>query len=112
MNAIICIRNMIECNNIVIRTKFDKNTVSIGTIMNLIINEELPQSLNWTNAIDYEIEENFQDLEFPIHETFSWYQGSDIKQRLELFKGISFSFEITLLTLVIRSCSTDLTFLI
>ena len=66
--------------------------VSIGTIMNLIINEELPQNLNWTNAIDYEIEENFQDLEFPIHETFSWYQGSDIKQRLDLFKGISFSF--------------------
>lgn len=66
--------------------------VSIGTVMNLIINEELPTSVSWINAIDYEIEENFQDLEFPIHEVFSWYQGSDIKRRLELFKDISFSF--------------------
>lgn len=66
--------------------------VSIGNVMNLIINEELPQNPNWTNAFDYEIEENFKDLDFPIHETFSWYQGSDIKQRLELFHNISFSF--------------------
>ncbi|MCK5616909.1 hypothetical protein KAR91_84385, partial [Candidatus Pacearchaeota archaeon] len=64
--------------------------ISIGNAMNLIINEELPQNQNWTDAFDYEIQENFMDY-IPISETFSWYQGSDIIKRLQQFSDISFS---------------------
>jgi hypothetical protein len=64
--------------------------ISIGDVKNLVIKEELPQNQNWTNAMDYEIQENFKDL-IPIHETFSWYQGPDILQRLHQFSEISFS---------------------
>lgn len=64
--------------------------ISIGNVMNLIINEELPHNSNWSNAFDYKIQENFKDL-IPINETFSWYQGSDITKRLQYFSDISFS---------------------
>ncbi|UCG03522.1 MAG: hypothetical protein JSW11_05915 [Candidatus Heimdallarchaeota archaeon] len=64
--------------------------IRIGNTLNLIINEELPQDQNWTNAFDYEIQEDFRGL-IPIQETFSLYQGSDIKNRLQQFSDISFS---------------------
>jgi len=64
--------------------------ISIGKVMNLIINEELPHDYKWSNAFDYKIQENFKDL-IPINETFSWYQGSDITKRLQYFSDISFS---------------------
>ncbi|MFX0122866.1 MAG: hypothetical protein ACFFAE_04455 [Candidatus Hodarchaeota archaeon] len=64
--------------------------ITVGNALNLIVNEELPQNQNWTDAFDYEIQENFKDF-FPIHETFSWYQGLDIKKRLQQFSDISFS---------------------
>ena len=64
--------------------------ISIGNTMNLIINEQLPANQSWTNAFEYEIRENFKDF-IPIHETFSCYQGSDIKNRLQQFSDISFS---------------------
>lgn len=64
--------------------------ISIGNVMNLIINEELPQNQNWTNAMEYEIQENSMVFG-SIHEIFSWYQGSDIIKRLQQFSDISFS---------------------
>ncbi|MFX1516479.1 MAG: hypothetical protein ACFFC6_09220 [Promethearchaeota archaeon] len=64
--------------------------ISIGNTKNLIINEELPTNQDWTDALEYEIEEDFKGL-IPVHETFSWYQGSDIKNRLQQFSDISFS---------------------
>lgn len=64
--------------------------ISIGNVMNLIINEERPQDETWTNASEYEIQENFKDI-FQIQETFSWYQGLDIMKRLQHFSDISFS---------------------
>lgn len=64
--------------------------ISIGNVINLIINEGLPQDETWTNAIEYEIQEKFMDL-IQIPETFSWYQGSNITTRLKQFSNISFS---------------------
>ncbi len=64
--------------------------ISIGNVLNLIINEELPMDYDWISAFDYEIQENFMDL-IPIHEAFSWYQGIDITSRLQQFPDISFS---------------------
>ncbi|MFX1285177.1 MAG: hypothetical protein ACFFB5_16090 [Promethearchaeota archaeon] len=64
--------------------------ISIGNVMNLIINEELPREQNWLNALNYTIQEDFKDL-IPINETFSWYQGPDISERLQMFSNLSFS---------------------
>lgn len=64
--------------------------ITIGNVMNLIINEELPPDQTWINAFEYEIQDNFRDF-IPIHETFSWYHGSNIRDRLKLFPEISFS---------------------
>ncbi|MFX0084817.1 MAG: hypothetical protein ACFFAU_04015 [Candidatus Hodarchaeota archaeon] len=64
--------------------------ISIGNIVNLIINEELPTGTSWSNAFNYTVEEDFSSV-FNINETFSLYQGFDIVKRLRLFSNIAFS---------------------
>lgn len=64
--------------------------ISIGKVINLIINEELPKDSIWENAFVYEVEEEFPGV-FDIDESFAWYQGSDIIKRVNLFSDISFS---------------------
>lgn len=65
--------------------------ISIGNVINLIINEELPQDQTWDWSSEHWIVENYKE-DLPIEETFSWYRNLDIKKRLELFSDISFSF--------------------
>ncbi|MFW9856620.1 MAG: hypothetical protein ACFFFG_16330 [Candidatus Thorarchaeota archaeon] len=64
--------------------------VSIGRVTNLIINEELPAEPIWTNSTQGKIEKTYNQL-FTINETISWYKGSDIQTRLDLFPEISLS---------------------
>ena len=64
--------------------------VSIGNVINLLINEELPDEQDWLHSFNYEIEKEFKEL-FLINEVFSWYQGSDIITRLNQFEDISLS---------------------
>ncbi len=64
--------------------------VSIGKVINLLINEELPLDQSWLSSEEYTLAAKYKDL-VPINETFSWYKGSDIKKRLGLFSEISFS---------------------
>lgn len=64
--------------------------ISIGNVINLLINEELPNNQDWLHSSNYEIEEEFKDF-LPINEVFSWYQGSDIITRLNQFEDISLS---------------------
>jgi hypothetical protein len=64
--------------------------ISIGNVINLIINEALPTGPSWLTAFDYTVEKHFTGI-FDINETFSWYQGSDIAKRLNLFSNIAFS---------------------
>ncbi len=67
-----------------------KSEISIGKVINLIINEELPQNSSWVNAYDYKVKEEFPGV-FDINESFAWYQGSDIVTRVNLFTDVSFS---------------------
>ncbi|MFX0173027.1 MAG: hypothetical protein ACFE9L_14035 [Candidatus Hodarchaeota archaeon] len=64
--------------------------ISIGNLINLIINEELPQDQTWDWSSEYVITGNYKGF-IPIEETFSWYHGLDIIKRLELFSSVSFS---------------------
>lgn len=64
--------------------------VSIGKVINLLINEELPIEPSWSSSEEYKISAKYKDL-LPINETLSWYKGLDIKKRLGLFSEISFS---------------------
>jgi hypothetical protein len=64
--------------------------ISIGNVMNLIINEELPQDQTWDWSSEHVITDNYKGY-IPIEETFSWYHGLDIIKRLELFSSVSFS---------------------
>ncbi|MHA2307316.1 MAG: hypothetical protein ACXACU_18200, partial [Candidatus Hodarchaeales archaeon] len=65
--------------------------ITIGNVINFIINEELPKDSIWEEAFNYTVQEEFPG-NIKINETFSWYQGSDIEQRVNLFPNISFSF--------------------
>jgi hypothetical protein len=64
--------------------------VSLGKVINLLINEELPLEQSWSTAEEYSISANYKEL-FEINEILSFYSGPDIKKRLELFNEISFS---------------------
>ncbi|MHA2223753.1 MAG: hypothetical protein ACXAC8_00895 [Candidatus Hodarchaeales archaeon] len=64
--------------------------ITIGNVINLIINEGLSQDHLWETAEEYEIQSKFLDA-VEISETFSWYQENDIITRLQKFSEISFS---------------------
>ncbi len=81
------IRKYNQHGNVGIETILD---ISIGNIVNLIINEELPTGPSWINAFNYTVDKDFFSV-FDINETFSWYQGFDIAKRLKLFSNITFS---------------------
>jgi len=65
--------------------------ISIGDVLNLIINEPLPSEGSWDWSTEHTIQKNFLDL-VPINEVLSWYSESDIQKRLSLFSGTQFSF--------------------
>lgn len=64
--------------------------ITLGNVINLIINEELPTNQNWPYTSEYKIQENFLAY-FRINETLSLYTGSDIRRRLKQFSNISLS---------------------
>ena len=70
--------------------------ITIGNVVNLIINEELPPGPSWLNAFNYTVEKDFSSV-FDINETFSWYQGPDIAKRMNLFSNIAFSSAVSFL---------------
>ncbi len=84
--------------SIIIR-KYDHNNIvgvetiseiTIGNVVNLIINEELPLDQSWDFSEQFKIEGIYKEL-FSINETFSWFKGSDIQKRLNSFDKASLS---------------------
>lgn len=65
--------------------------ISIGDVLNLIINEPLPTEGSWDWSIEHTIQKDFLGL-IPIEEVLSWYSGPDIQKRLSLFSETQFSF--------------------
>jgi len=84
------IRKYVQHGNAGIETMIE---ISIGNVINLIINEALPNGPNWENALNYSVQKEFPEIPgIPeIDETFSWYQGTDINTRMNLFSDIAFS---------------------
>ena len=64
--------------------------ISIGDVLNLIINEPLPSEVTWDWSTEHTIQKDFLDL-IPVDEVLSWYSGSDIQKRLNLFSEKKFS---------------------
>ncbi|MFX0185885.1 MAG: hypothetical protein ACFE95_22605 [Candidatus Hodarchaeota archaeon] len=65
--------------------------ITIGNVINLIINEELLPDQTWNLSSEHWIVGNYKEF-IPIEETFSWYRGLDIQKRLDLFSDVSFSY--------------------
>ncbi len=81
------IRKYVQHGNAGIETMIE---ITIGNVINLIIDETLPDGPNWENALNYSVQKEFPGI-FYIDETFSWYQGTDIHTRISLFSDIAFS---------------------
>jgi len=64
--------------------------VTIGNITNLIINEPLPNGESWLFSSEFVIDEEFH-VNLAIKDIFSWYRGSDIQKRMEMFSSIAIS---------------------
>ena len=66
----------------------------IGNVINLVINEERPETETWILSTEKSINVNFDDI-FSIDDTFSWYKGEEITKRLSLFNKSSLSMLIS-----------------
>ena len=81
------IRKYVQHGNAGIETMIE---ISIGNVINLIIDEALPDGPTWENALNYSVQKDFSPF-LEIDEIFSWYQGTDINTRMSLFSDIAFS---------------------
>ncbi len=68
--------------------------MNVGTIQNLVINEELPSEVIWQGASETHVEKEYSEL-IRVNDTFSWYKGDDINKRMSLFNQASLSFLVS-----------------
>ncbi len=68
--------------------------IRVGNVINLIINEKRPQEETWSQSSEKHIETNYNGI-FDLNDTFSWYRGEEIAQRLSLFNKTSLSLFIS-----------------
>ena len=68
--------------------------IRVGNVINLIINEEIPDEETWILSAEKHVETSYNDI-FEIDDTFSWYRGEEITKRLSLFNKASLSLLIS-----------------